>query len=1214
MGKSFAGGELCLTNLAQLTPSNAPDFSVRREVAVRVDGWVEVGGTAGVVVRLAGADRVYLLPSGLVTQPLERGRRFSLQGRCLAEGTNLLLNTQPLVQNDGLHMRSENMAGLWLEPGRHAIRIRYFNRTGDRELAVRLAGPGEALQPIAPTRWWRATTNTTTGTVAWSPGLDYTVYDGAWNQLPDFSQLIPVEAGVTADCDLGVARRADNFGLVFNGFLEVTQPGFYRIACSSDDGSDLCLGQTHLALVLKDRQTVTPLPRLSAGQATDDRGELYAAELEGVVMYAAKEEVGLKLELASGHGRANAYLPADMGVDPQWLAGARVRVAGMVRNRLAPEGYHVAAELRAGALENLHVLEVPKSLWDARPLQTLATLTAGEPVRTNTGLLHVQGQLEGQPGQWWLRDATARVALTGLVGEDLPPAGRVELMGRLAPATEQSGFAVFAWRQLSTGTSTNGELPLLTAVEEVKRLTREEAKRGYPVKVSGVITFVWPDAGFFLQDATWSIDVRMGTNLDHEVPRIGEYWEVSGETFAEFAPDILVHQARRIGAGALPEPLHPNWTELVDGSLDTQYIEIEGVVLAVEGQVIRLQTAGGSIRIKLPETANDMLVRFQGALVRVRGCLIPGRDINTQQVKLGEFELRNSSVAVMESAPADPFTPPVKHPNDLYLFDAHASPVQRAQIHGMVLQQRDGILFVLDRTNGVRVIPETAATFQPGDLVAVVGFPDLTGPAPVFNSALVRRIKAATLPPPIRLMADHLVDGSRDATLAVIEGSLISQRISGSDQILEVRSGTHPWLARLAVRGGELPPLAVGSLLQLSGVYAGQGGDRARGREIDTFELLLNTPDDVYVLKRPSWWTARHALTVAGVLLAILLLAVIWIGALSRQVEERTRALKSEIEDHKRTELELERKTLQLTREIEERLRIEAEVERGHKQLLVTSRLAGMAEVATSVLHNVGNVMTSVNVLSASIVDLVRKSKIASVARVGELLSQNRENLDQFIQADERGRKLPDYVSQLGTHLAEEQSSLLTKVQVLNENIHHINEIVAMQQTYAKVSGVLETIPPADVVEDALRMHGESLKRHGIALVKEYEPLGPVTMDRHKILQILFNLLENAKYACLQGKTRDKQIVIRLHSGPGEFVTLSVSDNGMGIPPENLERIFGQGFSTRKDGHGFGLHSSILAAQDMGGGLYARSTGLEQGATFTLELPRQPKFHPPVKH
>jgi signal transduction histidine kinase len=501
----------------------------------------------------------------------------------------------------------------------------------------------------------------------------------------------------------------------------------------------------------------------------------------------------------------------------------------------------------------------------------------------------------------------------------------------------------------------------------------------------------------------------------------------------------------------------------------------------------------------------------------------------------------------------------------------------------------------------------------PGDEIEAVGFPDLNGPSPVFNNSLVRLLSHVSLPAAAPLPADQLLNGDFDSTRVEIEGTLVSQRNSGVDQIFEMRTGPRLWFGLLPVPAGAVPQLALGSRLKLTGVYDGEGGDRTRGRDIDSFELLLDSPRDVLVVRSPSWWTARHAFGVAGALLAVLLLAAIWIGALRRRVEERTRALKSEIEDHKNTEMELEEKTRMLTREIEERLRIEAEVERGHKQLLVTSRLAGMAEVATSVLHNVGNVMTSVNVLSDSIVDLVRDSKVSSVSRLGLLLTEKQTDLSRFITEDERGRKIPEYVGQLGLHLADEQAVLLTKVKVLNDNIHHINEIVAMQQNFAKVSAMLETLPPEEVAEDALRMHGESLKRHDIQLVRDFEKIPPVTMDRHQVLQILFNLLENAKYACLQDGAPGKRIVMSLKRTATGFVRLTVSDNGMGIPPENLTRIFRQGFSTRKDGHGFGLHSSILAAQDMGGTLSAQSEGQGKGASFMLEIPLVLHREPPSK-
>lgn len=170
-----------------------------------------------------------------------------------------------------------------------------------------------------------------------------------------------------------------------------------------------------------------------------------------------------------------------------------------------------------------------------------------------------------------------------------------------------------------------------------------------------------------------------------------------------------------------------------------------------------------------------------------------------------------------------------------------------------------------------------------------------------------------------------------------------------------------------------------------------------------------------------------------------------------------------------------------------------------------------------------------------------------------------------------------------------------------------------MQQNYAKVSGVLETVSLAEIVEDALRMHAGALDRHQIQVVREYKTVPPVTVERHKILQILFNLLENAKYACEEGSQPEKRVLVRIQQNGEGRVQVEVQDNGIGIPPENLTRIFAQEFSTRKGGHGFGLHSSILAAQDMGATLKAHSDGPGRGAAFFLELPIRSDYRPDGK-
>ena len=291
-------------------------------------------------------------------------------------------------------------------------------------------------------------------------------------------------------------------------------------------------------------------------------------------------------------------------------------------------------------------------------------------------------------------------------------------------------------------------------------------------------------------------------------------------------------------------------------------------------------------------------------------------------------------------------------------------------------------------------------------------------------------------------------------------------------------------------------------------------------------------------------------------------------------------------------------------RDITERKRSEAELQNANKQLLETSRQAGMAEVATSVLHNVGNVLNSVNVSCSVVADRVCKSRVGSVAKTAALLRNHEDDLAAFLTADPTGRKLPAYLGKLAEQLSGERAEILQELQLLARNVDHIKEIVAMQQSYAKVSGVSETLVVTDLVEDSLRMNEGSLANHGLRVVREYTAVPGIIVEKHKALQILVNLIRNAKHACKDSGVADKQIILRVTAGR-DCVRVSVIDNGVGIPPENLTRIFAHGFTTKPDGHGFGLHSGALAAREMGGSLTVSSGGIGTGATYTLELTTQ---------
>jgi PAS domain S-box-containing protein len=283
----------------------------------------------------------------------------------------------------------------------------------------------------------------------------------------------------------------------------------------------------------------------------------------------------------------------------------------------------------------------------------------------------------------------------------------------------------------------------------------------------------------------------------------------------------------------------------------------------------------------------------------------------------------------------------------------------------------------------------------------------------------------------------------------------------------------------------------------------------------------------------------------------------------------------------------------------------ETELERTHKELVQASRLAGMAEVATSVLHNVGNVLNSINVSATLVDERVRKSRVADVRRLARLLEEHAEDLGAFLSSDPKGRMVPEFLGQMAEKLDAEQAAVLEEVSSLRRNVEHVKEIIAMQQSYARVAGVFENVDLADLLEDALRMNAGSLARHDVNVVRDYGVLPPICTDKHKVLQILVNVVRNAKYACDESGRSDKQVTLRAINGDGR-VRIAVIDNGVGIPPENLTRIFNHGFTTRKDGHGFGLHSGALAAKELGGSLTVLSEGPGLGAVFTLELPCQP--------
>ncbi len=293
-----------------------------------------------------------------------------------------------------------------------------------------------------------------------------------------------------------------------------------------------------------------------------------------------------------------------------------------------------------------------------------------------------------------------------------------------------------------------------------------------------------------------------------------------------------------------------------------------------------------------------------------------------------------------------------------------------------------------------------------------------------------------------------------------------------------------------------------------------------------------------------------------------------------------------------------------LTGEIEHRKQSARDLAEAQNRLIEASHKAGMAEVATGVLHNVGNVLNSVNVDASLTLRTLRHSKVKDLRSAMDLMEENIANLGEYLQCDKRGKLLPNYLVKVAELLGNEHQKMEERLDTLLKNVDHIKEIVAMQQSHTGVTGVSIIASLTDIMEDAVRINSASLKRHNVEVVRQFEDIPELPINKQSLLQILINLVTNAKHAIYETGRIDGQItlVIRRDESSSDMVIMQVIDNGIGIHPDNLNRIFRHAFTTKEDGHGFGLHSSALAASELGGSLSVQSDGVGQGAEFTLRI------------
>ncbi len=473
--------------------------------------------------------------------------------------------------------------------------------------------------------------------------------------------------------------------------------------------------------------------------------------------------------------------------------------------------------------------------------------------------------------------------------------------------------------------NTNG-LPLLVTATAVRELKPKEAERGYPVRVRGVVTCVQDDRNaFVVQDTTSGLYFTSTPSREHPLPNVGEFVQVDGVTGE---PGIAqVRQLKRLGEGILPEPLHPGWDQLMNGSIDSQWVELSG---RIESFIDRsngwsralLRTRAGVMKLDLRNGGvhPGPAAQYENAGVRLRGCIFadwtPAR-----KLKIGQARMYDVDVFVDRPAPADLFSVPKTTVEALMRFDPSFDVANQVKVAGQIVYVRGADYFIMDGTNGLRFLAREPLGLEAGDLVEAVGYPELSGAAPVLRGAVARKTGRAPLPEPKLLAPDDLIRSTLDSTRVRVSGTLQSLNRSGTNLVFEMQSGAWRFLARLNASAPVRLP-SVGSRLELTGVYCAQGGLQVLGPDVAPVDLLLGGISDVTVLAQPPWWTLRRLLIIVGLLACALTCTVLWITQLRRQVEERGAELATQIRGRQQLEQQksLEQERIRIAQDLHDEL------------------------------------------------------------------------------------------------------------------------------------------------------------------------------------------------------------------------------------------------------------------------------------------------------
>jgi signal transduction histidine kinase len=804
-----------VTNLVQL--SKLLDSTPRVFAGVRLDVLVCSASRAEIgVVAVMDKSGSGMLELGSRGKPVAAGDIIHIEGRrCLLRQREMgvEITRVPDLYNDGTHALQKVAAEVRLTAGLHPFQLDYFNYFAAYGLDLSCRLPDGSVQPAS--RFLVRPGGSGVSESNLVAGVEAAGYEAGWLYVPDFALLQPVKTVATTNLNPNLGLKNEQFGIRFKGYFSAPMEGNYVFNLESDDGSLLFLDAPEVPLTTTGQEAV-PQPDVSSLHTpmTDAEASSWMS-VEGRVVFVSRTGKGLRFELRSQPDSIWVRVADGGDLEPARLLNSRIRVTGIGRAVITPNGDRVLGELMVATADNLKMLE----------------------------------------------DSTGTLA---------------------APVSP----------------------PALVAIGQIQSLSKEEAARHLPVRIRGVVTCLSPPQYYYMsvQDETRGVFVQLSASI-LATAAMGQLCEVNGYTDAgDFAPMIVARDVVVLGKAQMPSPAHPTWKELINGSMDVQWVELQGLVTAVQGNRLSLLLPEGELHIEAQNCPESQLRACEKAVIRIRGVLFAMWNTN-RTVQVGRLLMRNVIIDVNIPAPRDPFDVALKSWSELYQFDSRATSFQRVKVRGTVIYGDARGVFILDKGRGIRVSPFEPTNVQFGEVVEVVGYPEIGGAAPLLREAILRKTGEQADPQPRLLDGGELMPENLDSTLVRISATLMGLHSEPDARVLEMNDRGHLFLARLPGTK-ESVSLRIGSRLALTGVYVGKGTTWSEDRKPGGFELFLSSPAQLTVLSQPSWWTPRRLLVMVGLLLAILALAAVWISQLRRLVERRTRQLQQETREREVAERE----------------------------------------------------------------------------------------------------------------------------------------------------------------------------------------------------------------------------------------------------------------------------------------------------------------------